>query len=202
MLITLTFHQISESLISIHPSEQWDRKHPATRPESKQQLFEGTAKSTVSISTSSFRLLRMPSGDVPGSFSNAAGWYSLIKPPSLALKCLEKPEKTLGGFQANANSELMQMRQKHTVNQAESTQRVLNICWGAKRVCVQSDPRKSCILETKTLWLQYCRGSPSNPRRKLPPQLYYQRLIHLSVMSSPKHVSPLNTQAASTWLTH
>lgn len=88
------------------------------------------------------------------------------------------------------------------VDEAESTQRVLYICGGAKRVCVQSDPLKSYILDTKTLWLQYCRGSPSNPWRKLPPQLYYQRLIHLSMMSSPKQFSPVNTQAASTWLTH
>lgn len=150
MLITLTFHQINVSLISIRPTEQWNRKHPATRPESKQQLFEGAAKSTVAISTSSIRLLRMPSGDVPGSFNNAAGWYSLIKPPSLALKCLKKPEKTLGGFQANETLNSCRWG-RNTRWTEQSPRRVVNICWGSKRVCVLSYPLKRYILETKTL---------------------------------------------------
>lgn len=94
--MTLTFRQINKTLISIRPNEQWNRKHLATRPESKQQLFEDAAKSTVSICTSSFRFLRMPSGDVPGSSSDAAGWYLLIKIPRSGTEMPEETRETFG----------------------------------------------------------------------------------------------------------
>lgn len=47
-----------------------------------------------------------------------------------------------------------------------------------------------------------CGRSAFNPRGKQPLQLYYQGLIHLSMMSSPKHCTLLNMSLPLDWPTN
>lgn len=71
--------------------------------------------------------------------------------------------------------------------------------WGRNVWWTKDNPKS---VESGTLWLLYCGCSAFNPWWKLPLQLYYQRLIHLSIMSSPKYFTPLNMPLPLDWPTN
>lgn len=153
---------MSKTPISIHPTEQWNGRHVAAGPESRAALWRRCQIYNLNLHQL-FRLLRMPSGDIPGRFGGPAGWYLLIK---TSRPGTETPHETQEASGKRAASRPAQ---------------TLKPCRGGRNARWVPG-----VWSLGTLRLLYCGHSAFNPWWKWPLQLYYQRPIHLSMMSSAK----------------